>query len=277
MSLRRAFEIGLARGRIWTLCIDADVLVTERGVRELVAVAERQADSVFEVQGLIADKFFGFLRPAGNHLYRTQHLEKGIQCIPHQSGVLRPEHSTILRMREHGYQDIQLPVLVGLHDFEQTYQDIYRKCFLQARKHEWLKDFLLDRWSSQETDDPDYRVAVLAFIDGQSSDGEICVSKQIDTKRFEHALGSLGLSEKSPLSSDAIDGEYIAKTVLQFMLSTNQREIREQANVWNHYFCPKPKSHLKAESRASIALMQRIKSRFLRLLKCWQHAMHSGG
>src|SRR5687767_7506139 len=90
-AVEEGFTIALKRKKPWLLCIDADVLVSENGVNQLLKVAASAGESVFEVQGLVLDKFFKIYRPAGNHLYRTRYVERARQLIPIEGSSLRPE------------------------------------------------------------------------------------------------------------------------------------------------------------------------------------------
>lgn len=235
-AVRKAFEVGLDEKRPWTLCIDADVLVSERGIRELLAIAEMQPPQVFELQGFIADKFFGFFRPAGNHLYRTAMLSQARGHIPTEAATLRPEHSTILAMRQASFVDVQLPTIVGIHDYEQFYNDIFRKCFLQAHKHDWLRDFLTRRWGSLSLEDDDYRLALSAFQMGESHRGEVFVDKRFAQEEFQSAEAQLGLSEKPRLAAASCGPEVVQAEIQKLLSSADSDAVEQQALVTQHYF-----------------------------------------
>ena len=134
-AIIESLKIGMASNKEWLLCIDADVLVSVVGIKKLLLNIPRADANVFEIQGLVLDKFLPVVRPAGNHLFRREYAEKAIDAIPAEGTSLRPESDMLNRMSDAGFPWIQCDAIVGLHDYEQYRQDIYRKCFLHAQKH----------------------------------------------------------------------------------------------------------------------------------------------
>jgi hypothetical protein len=235
--LAESFKLGIDQGREWTLCIDADVLVTPEGIYELQATAELLPEHVFEVQGLVQDRFFGIRRPAGNHLYRTCYLERALELIPVEGSSLRPESSTIERMCELGFVDLQLPTLTGLHDYEQYYHDIYRKCFLQGKKHDFFKDFLLPRWHREaNAGNIEAVIAHAAMTAGLEFSGEIMVDRHFQEEQFDHALAELGAYSRSALEIDTITAEWVDDQIKQFRSKLDTAAIHEQAGINVNYF-----------------------------------------
>ena len=230
-----AFEIGISENRPWTLCIDADVMIRANGLQELQAVAEVQDHRVFEIQGYVADKFFGHFRPAGNHLYRTNLLERALSHIPAEGTSLRPESTVISAMEVAGFPSIQLPTIVGIHDFEQFYIDIYRKCYLQSQKHDWLSDFLRSRWKRRSEQDEDYRVAILGFESGQSHDGTIRVDKRFQYEESVKHLKGMQIAEKSELNSSWTESQ-VNRILGEFLINGDAADVKQQAVLTNHYF-----------------------------------------
>ena len=169
-TLRKSLELGTRLGRPWTLCVDADVLVLP-ALAEFVAGARALPRDIFAVQALVIDKLLPIRRPAGNHLYRTEHLNRALSQIPSED-VLRPESEMILRMRDLGYGFHQSRLVVGLHDFEQGYDDLFAKAYLHGHKHRSLKDHFLPIWTTLADEDADYAVALAAWKlveDGQDT------------------------------------------------------------------------------------------------------------
>ena len=66
-ALKKCFEVGIERGLKWTLCIDADVLVQDGIIAKLLKYAKTAGENIFEIQGLVIDKFFPIKRPAGKY------------------------------------------------------------------------------------------------------------------------------------------------------------------------------------------------------------------
>ena len=187
VAVAKTFKVGLERNLPWTLCLDADVLIKQGAVNELLSAAEQLEETSLGLQGLILCKFFGGLRGAGNRLYRTSLLPQALDCIPQQE-TIRPETDTILGMEAKGFSWQLVEVTVGLHDYEQYYKDIYRKCFTQAHKHHYLMKKLFEPlWSRQASVDSDYQVALWGLRAGQIFDGEV----QINTEQFPDQINEL--------------------------------------------------------------------------------------
>lgn len=172
-ALERTFEIGMQRGRPWTLVVDADVLIRDGAISQILEMAEQAEDNVFEVQGRMLDKLFGGARPCGLHLYRTALLPEAIDCIPAQGVTMRPETLVLRRMASRGYPWVQEEIVVGLHDYEQYYRDIYRKAFAHAHKHGRYVPHLESLWRRLAEEDPDYQVALWGLRAGQIFDGTV--------------------------------------------------------------------------------------------------------
>lgn len=196
-TLRQSLELGLRLGRAWTLCIDADVLVLP-AIRDFLEQARHLPPATFEAQALVLDKLLTIRRPAGNHLYRTALIERALPLIP-DARSMRPESDMILAMAALGYSNHQSALVVGLHDFEQSFQDIYKKAFLHGHKHDYLIPQFQPIWEMLGKTDEDFRIALVA-LDGtrrQAQMPEICRDYR-DAESLA-ALAGLGLLPKAPL------------------------------------------------------------------------------
>jgi len=161
-AMRVSFERGITENREWTLCVDSDVLMRPGSIEHLIDIALAENENVFEIQGCLLDKFFGFARPCGVHLYRTKYLDLVITKIPKEGTVIRPEEYSLRKMFQDGYEWKNIPYVIGLHDFEQYNKDIYRKCFVHGFKHLKFLKLLLDTWRIKCDYDEDYSVALAA-------------------------------------------------------------------------------------------------------------------
>lgn len=197
--LRQSLELGIAEGRPWTLCIDADVLVLPE-IAAFLAAADSLPASCFEAQALVLDKLLPARRPAGNHLYRTGLIARALPRIP-AGDSLRPESDMILAMADLGYRAHQSRLLVGLHDFEQAYEDLYPKAFLHAHKHRFLAPLLRPLWEALAREDGDFRVALAALQDGLQHDASPQLSRGFRRERAQEALARLNLAPKRPLAA----------------------------------------------------------------------------
>ncbi len=232
-AIRKAFQLGVTHHLPWTLCIDADVLVTREGIAQLIERSHQLEKNIFEIQGLVLDKFFGVKRPAGNHLYRTDLIPKALELIPEEGKSLRPESDMLNAMSALGYPWAQQEVLVGLHDFEQFYSDIYRKCFLQAHKHQWILPEIEAFWQSMRTEDKDYEVALWGLQSGKVYQGTIRVDKNFLQEEANNVLSLKGIPEKSTF--DVLAPDILRKTTFH-AANSNYSGLQHRifpSSLWN--------------------------------------------
>jgi len=215
-ALKKGFQIGIEKGLEWTLCIDADVLITSGIVSKIVEYAKTTEENIFEIQGLVIDKFFPIMRPAGNHLYRTSLMHRAMSCIPREGTSLRPEFDMLNRMRDIGCPWEQIDLLVGLHDFKQNYKDIYRKCFLQVHKHKRFMPLAEKYWHSRKSIDKDFQVALWGATSGVFYDKNVYVDKNFLEKEAIEVLMLKNIGEKSPLCSDDFEDFFVDEIINKF-------------------------------------------------------------
>lgn len=202
-ALRTTYRIGIECGVPWLMTLDADVLLREGAVGELLARAQRLAEPFVQIEGLVHDRFIGDYRSAGHRIYRTRYLEKALAEVPGDGAEIRPEHATLLRLEALGHPSAACDLIVGTHDYEQYFADIYRKSFVHGQKHPaWLSS-VIPWWRSLADADPDFRVALRGYFDGFLSPARarIDARDQVDSGRL--TLGGLGLEEKPVLSMTA--------------------------------------------------------------------------
>jgi len=210
-AVRKGYEIGIDRGLPWTLHVDADVLLRPGSIEKMCALAEQQEQHVFEVQGKILDKFFGGPRDGGIHLYRSSLLQEALSCIPKEGVNIRPEFHTLNTMQKKGFPWIRVPYIVGLHDFEQYYKDIFRKCFVQAHKHPHLTQLFLSLWREYAPADGDFQVALKGFGSGIAHFDRVFIDTQ--QKVYESGFSSFRPEEKPDLSKDLYSLDDIEKII----------------------------------------------------------------
>ena len=196
-ALRKSYLRGIEHDRKWTLCVDADVLLRSNSISILIDFAERQAANTCEIQGAILDKFFGGARSGGIHLYRSELLKKAVHCIPDATNV-RPEFTTLSLMAKLGFPWAEIPYVVGLHDFEQYYSDIYRKCFVHGHKHLKFTELLVDVWKAGIPFDADYLVALHGLCNGVRYPSNVSIDRS--AAYFQISLEPLDLIEKGAIN-----------------------------------------------------------------------------
>ena len=238
-AIRKGFESGIEMQRRWTLVIDADVLVRADFIEEASAFMRELNGDAFVVQGLIFDKMFNLLRPAGNHLYNTSLLEKALDCIPEEGESIRPESSTIDRMVGLGYPFIQRDLVAGLHDYEQNYIDIAKKCFVQTHKHSMFVDEVWPQWEAWKKNDPDFEAAILGVKAGKALQDTVYIDSRFLEKCIFDFHGEDRFVSKPPLAKDQYDDDTVCR-VLDEALGTLERAHMQAfmfpPNRWNHVY-----------------------------------------
>lgn len=210
-ALLRGCEIGMDAGKRWTFFVDADLLLRPGSIRRMVEIAEKQPPNVCEVQGYVLDKLFGGARMGGVHVYRTALLSKFIKSIPQEGSDIRPESRALQTMADLGFPWRLIPELVGLHDFEQSYEDIFRKSFVLAHKQIHLVSLFANFWRERSNEDPDYRVALAGFAAGLTHQGEVRIDKT--AAYYRQGLNYLELEEKKDLPASKWDLDRVENTI----------------------------------------------------------------
>ncbi|MGF1506661.1 MAG: hypothetical protein ACFB51_16235 [Anaerolineae bacterium] len=212
-TLRRAYEVGLERGFRWTLCLDADDILRLGGLDTLVQAAEQYDDTLFVLQGLCWDKFFGGPKSTPPYLYRTKHLEVAIPLIPGDDEVKRPESNTNGQMAAKGYLREQIDAVIGLHGHEQFYRDVFRVCFSHAIKHSRYMAALQPMWKRNAREDPDFLIALWGAQTGDLFKTGVALDRRTFAQLHE-VLPMFGMAEKEdgpfPFDVEAV-GEMLDK------------------------------------------------------------------
>jgi hypothetical protein len=218
----RTFECGLEYGLPWTFALDADTLILENALHSMLVAIENSEENVFEVQGQVMDKLFACARAAGQHIYRTSLFEKALKLIPPDSVSMRPETYTLGMMANQGQPWIQNDLLLGLHDFEQYYRDIYRKAFQHAKKHRRSIKYLKTLWKRLGGNDPDYLVALMGLEAGIKHKG----SFRVDIRNFDSSQIFQGkmknIQEKDIFPPNIIGGYNVDSIIEDFKLHISQ-------------------------------------------------------
>lgn len=228
-TVRHTFELAANCGTKWLLSIDADVLPDRQGLLDLVERGEQAEPTVFELQGKVLDKLFGGPRPAGVHLYRTEFAQQAIQFIPKPEESLRPESYTIRRMAEVGYVWRQLEMMTGLHDFEQSFNDLLRKAFVHSRKHKKYMPVISEYWRRMSETDSDYSIALAAYEFGTKYKDTITIDSSAVPQELVSKLGALQLEEKSELEEYTL--VQVAEVIKQHLLPPEFIKFEKMAGI----------------------------------------------
>jgi hypothetical protein len=208
-ALRRSFELGISSGARWLVTVDADLLLRAGAVEDMIACAISLTNDVFQIQPRIHDKFILGYRTAGPRVYRVSMLDEAVSLIPLPGEKLRPEAHVVQAMGQAGRRTVALPMVVGIHDYEQYYRDIYRKCYVHGHKFvKWIPAVLPD-WKARARDDLDYWVALHGLWRGLMSRDGVRLDIEAFPKSVEDILISVDAAEKSPLDAEEIGPVYV--------------------------------------------------------------------
>jgi hypothetical protein len=201
-TLRKSLVAGMQLNAEWILCIDADVLPDQFGALKLYQTGRALADKYSGIEGVVLDKIMLTKRHAGNHLYRSNCLAKCVEILDAQEDCVRPETEMLQMLSKMGHTWKKIEVLVGVHDFEQNFSDLFRKARLHAVKHEHSISSRISTWKALAKEDPDFEAILAGVASGIASTGDlICDVKEqewaeeLKRMKFPH-------SEKSVLNSE---------------------------------------------------------------------------
>lgn len=212
-ALRECYKIGMNSGKKWMITIDADVLPRLGFVSKISNLAENVGDNIIMFNAMIHDKLFMQYRTAGFKVYRTAYLNEALAYVAPDGIEVRPEAATLKKMVAKGYRKKNFSYVVGLHDHEQFYKDIYRKAYFHATKHTEKLSSIITDWKTASLNDYDYRVALKGAIDGLISreDGKPDI-RLFDENITGLVVSELGLMEKGEIQLNEI-GDYIENTI----------------------------------------------------------------
>jgi hypothetical protein len=199
VALRSSYEAGILAGKKWTMTLDGDVLLHPHAITALIEAAEKMPSHFVELEGIIYDKLLGRYRQAGHRIYRTELLPLALEQIPAEGDEIQPEYFTVRKMCRLGHPSRFVHEIVGLHDFEQYYADLYRKALIHAKKHAPSLSELIMRAAQLMHDDSDFKVLLKGIWDGLVEREKVTLNASRYKERGILALESLGVVEKSPI------------------------------------------------------------------------------
>lgn len=272
-AIKVMFELALQEKKEWMLCIDADVLISEEGIKKLISGISTLDKNVFQLQGLVLDKFFNVYRPAGNHLYRIAFAEQAIAYIPEEGTSLRPETDMLNRMSKAGYTWVQCDAIVGIHDYEQYYSDIYRKCFLQAHKHDKVVEYLEKYWNDMSSEDTDFQVALWGSTSGKLYKNTVLVDKRFMEKEAIETLHIKKTNEKETIADISNLVLFVQQTIDNYY-AINFETLQEKIfpkSLWNRTIdlktSPNTVSLSKKVLHAIRSILVKFENKFKNIIK----------
>jgi hypothetical protein len=217
--LEESLLVSAREGRPWSLLVDGDVLLRQGALKRIVEELEAVTGPFYLLDFMTLDRGFGGPAYAGVHGYTTSFLEQAAAAIETAVDAQRPETRLVKEMRSMGVTSLQSPTVVGLHDYDQYFRDLYRKYFVRGFKFRQLANGMFRRLREGYADDPECRVMLWGFLEGFFEADEQPIAP-LDTEYYveksSRLLTMLGLKELAPLPTS--DGAEIAeRLILEFV------------------------------------------------------------
>ncbi len=203
-AMRVGYQLGIDRELPWTYCVDADVLLKQNAVSEMLEEITKLPGSTLGISGELLDKLRGKKHTAGNHLFRTKHLPNLIDEIkPYKTEDIRPESTAIKKLGKQGLRFFKNVSFIGLHDFEQHYHDIARKAFTHSKKHSIHLTEYVHFWSNHSQRDHDFKAALYGLSKGLFHFEEVKINADNFASLYDEVLENFG-SKSENISDFAI-------------------------------------------------------------------------
>ena len=175
------------------------------GIDQMTVGEFEQRES--ELLALIHDKLKG-------GTYRFKPARRTL--IPKEGTDLRPETYALEQMRELGSPWMQIPIVLGLHDYEQYYRDIFRKSFVQAHKHTDLIPLFVKYWRRMAVKDSDYQVALWGLAAGIAQVDNVRIDMRQTSSDAAECLSRHGWEEKPCIPEDEFGAEQVERIITEF-------------------------------------------------------------
>ena len=241
-AMRVSYEIGIKSAKKWTYFIDADVLLKENSLNQILTIGETMPIEVFGLSGKLLDKLFGNTRSVGNHLFRTTYLNRMLDAIAdYNEETIRPESFAKNVLKGQGLKWVKHSMRLGLHDFEQHYHDIARKSFVHGRKHTDQLSEIVTFWLKNSDYDKDYQAALIGLSKGLIHQEKV----KINTRLFNNLQSEV---KQIMGSKSAKDSEWRIK---------NFHDIQNILSQKDHYFQPSDKLSLKYDQQFAESFYQK--------------------
>lgn len=159
------FEIGIDKGRRFTIGLDADIVLYKNAVATFSRVLGKRP-GYWKYDFALKDRFYP--KPIfGVHIYDTTALPVALENSPKNiEKIPKPERQFCYELGGKGYKDVSIPDIVGEHGYNQYYKDIFSRFFHRASRNPEHKAMLFKNIDNI-TDDPEFLMAYLGWQEGQ--------------------------------------------------------------------------------------------------------------
>jgi len=164
-ALSEGFEIGARSNNCrWIGFLDADVILIQSEIKSLLNYMSASPFGI--IQGYVYDKYFGQLRSGGLHIYPQNLMSDASKLIPQLGKSIRPETATKMKFAQNGIPLLQVPFIIGLHDYFQWQKDIERKARIYAVKKNQSSTELIKFWKDRACDNEncEYKQMLKSFV-----------------------------------------------------------------------------------------------------------------
>lgn len=210
-SIETAYEMD----KNYSIFLDADIMLGYNAISKILESLNGFSDNFFMCNFKILDYQFG-CPTYGVHAYKTKYLKQALQFKNESLVQQRPETFVINQMAKHfKIPSFASEVMVGLHGYEQSYEDMYRTMFVRAVKFSHRFEFLFERLYSQYKRNPrekDHQILFHALLDGtffRLSHEKAPIDKEYYQEYYQELKENFQIDEKPPLAIDEINIEEI--------------------------------------------------------------------
>jgi hypothetical protein len=208
-AIKKTFELGVSSNKKWTLALDADVLLKENAVDEMILNAKKYGSKLFIYQGYIFDYILGIYRGGGPHLYQSSHLEKAQNIIDSDPFIIRPETFVQKKMIAH-YGAIKFTdnKVFGLHDFYQEPFDYFRKSFLHGIKDKSFSGAFFSNYCKNVFLDINFKIMLKGWVIASENSDRVELNIDYFEKLLKDRFKSLNISSEMDSSKLQIKNIY---------------------------------------------------------------------
>lgn len=208
-AIQETLELAADQPGGWIVAVDADMLLYPGALNQMRTELNSVHENASVVHFAVSDKFYR-MRRWGVTAYRQCAAAEGAIVLSdiRKNPSLKIERALIRKLQEAGRIIDFSKTDVALHDFYQYYSDLYRKAYLNAVRNPAITKRAEKVWKRVATSDPDYIVILKGTHD--AVDGSVRLSNSVrdfEPTRLKEIVESLGLEEKSPLTS-AVFGKW---------------------------------------------------------------------
>ncbi len=198
MALLSAYRHGIDANKEWLILIGADTVLDYDQMQLFLNRLKYYKKDAFCVSAYLQCKLRSVPR-TGAYAYRRELLETMLDAAKSCTHEMRPQGAMHIQMRMKGYLHIKSKMVVGIHDYEQYYYDIYRTAHLLAKK--WSSQYITNCITGWPANDQDYRAAMMG-INGDGNTNGIPDIRHYDREAITELLKKAGIREKKKLPAN---------------------------------------------------------------------------